>query len=170
MCSGNKDTWSLRCILYLEDVNLYSLSWLECLAFYLLVLCKDCVCLTEVDADIFAHYSLNNTGYYFFFDSVVLIVENFTLFLTDLLKNDVLCVLSCDTSEFLGLDLNFHNIADLCVGVCFLCIHQRNLKSWILHMLYNSSVSVNTEITGLRIDHNVNVICLSEMILTCLDQ
>ena len=170
MCSGNKDTRSLRCILYLKNVNLYSLSWLECLAFYLLVLCKDCVCLTEVDADILAHYSLNNTGYHFFFDSVVLIVENFTLFLTDFLKNDVLCVLGCDTSEFLGLDLNFHNITDLCVGVCFLCIHQRNLKGRVLHMLYNSSVSVNTEITGLRIDHNVNVICLSEMILTCLDQ
>jgi len=136
----------------------------------LLILSEDRICLAKIDADIFAHYSLNNTGYYFFFDSVVLIVENFALFLTDLLKNDVLCVLSCDTSEFLGLDLNFHNIADLCVGVCFLCIHQRNLKSWILHMLYNSSVSVNTEVTGLRIDHNVNVICLSEMVFTCLDQ
>ena len=170
MCSGNQDTRSLRCILNFKNVNFYSLSWLEGLTLYLFVLCKYCVCLTKVDADIFAHYSLNNTGYHFFFDSIVLIVKNFTLFLTDFLKNDILCILGCDTSEFLGLDLNLHNITDLCVRVCFLCIHQRNLQRRILHMLYNSSVSVNTEVTGLRIDHNVNVICLSEMVLTCLDQ
>ena len=52
MCSGYQDTRSLRCILNFKNVNFYPLSWLEGLTLYLFVLCKYCVCLTKVDADI----------------------------------------------------------------------------------------------------------------------
>ena len=136
----------------------------------LLILSEDRICLAKIDADIFAHDTLYDTCNDFFLHSVVLIVKNFALFLTDLLKDDVLSILCCDTSEFLGLDLNFDHVSEFCVGIDLLCVCKGDLQCRILYEFLYFTLSVNTEITGFRIDHYMYIISFTEMVLTCLDQ
>ena len=170
MCSGKKDTRSFRCIFDFKNINLDSLSWFKFFTFYLLVFTEDTVCLTEIYADVLAHHTLYDTGNNFFFHSVILIIKNFTLFFTNFLKNDVLCILCCDTSKFFGVDLNFNNITEFCIGIKLLSFYQRNLHCRIFYEFLNLSLCINAEIAGFRINCHMHIICFTEMVLASLDQ
>ena len=104
MCSGNKDTRSLRCILYLKNIHFDSLSRLEGLTLHLLILSKDCICLAKIYAYIMSYHTLYNAGNNLFLIAVILVKQNFSLFLTDFLKDYVLCILCCNTAKFVRVN------------------------------------------------------------------
>ena len=81
------------------------------LGLYHFVLIKKSVCLAKVNADIPADVSLNDTCNNILILCKILIVDNVSFFFTYLLKDNVLGSLGCDTSEFLGLDLDVNSAA-----------------------------------------------------------
>ena len=170
MCSGKEDTWTFRSILHLKDIYLDSLGRLEFLALHLLVLTEDTVGSSQVDADIPSHHPLYDTGDNLFLLTVILIVENLALLLADLLQDHVFGVLRGDTAELLRLDLHLHDIAGFRVGIDLTGFFKRNLQSRILDKFFYLTIRPDAEITCLRINGNMYVIRLTEMILAGLDQ
>ena len=117
-----------------------------------------------------SNHTLHDTGYNLFLIAVVLVKENLALFLADLLKDNVLRILCGDTAEFVRMDRNLNNVADLSIGVLLLCFHQGNLFCRIVYKLHNGTVCKYAEITGLSVDGYVYIVSFSKMILVCLDQ
>ena len=85
MGTADIDTGSLRGVLHFYDVDLDTLRGFEDFALHLLILGQHGICLTQVDADIFADIALHYTGYYILFLLIILIVDHASLFFTDLL-------------------------------------------------------------------------------------
>ena len=170
MCSGNKDTRSLRCILYLKNIHFDSLSRLEGLTLHLLILSKDCICLAKIYAYIMSYHTLYNAGNNLFLIAVILVKQNFSLFLTDFLKDYVLCILCCNTAKFVRVNRYLQDIANLCIGILLLCFYKRNLLSRIFYVFYNPAVCIYTEIACFSVNGNMYIVSFSKMILVCLDQ
>ena len=69
--------------------------------FNLFCLVKNGICFSEIDGNALAYISLNNTDNDIVLLGIILVKYNVSFFFSDLLKNYTLCVLSCNTSEFL---------------------------------------------------------------------
>ena len=89
------ESWSLPW----QSVLSSQLWRLEHLTLYLLIFCQHSIHLTKVYADITSNITLYDTSYDIFFFFKILIVNHFTLFFTNLLKDQILCILCCNTSE-----------------------------------------------------------------------
>ena len=85
MGTADIDTRSLRGVLHFYDVDLDTLSGFEDFALHLLILGQHGICLTQVDADIFADIALYHAGDNILFLLIILIVDHASLFFTDLL-------------------------------------------------------------------------------------
>ena len=100
----------------------------------------------------------------------VLIKQNFTLFLTDLLKNDVFGILGCNTAELFGFDFYRNDIAEFIAGVCTFCIGKGDLHDRILYQINNGFLCYDFEITSLGVNAYLYIICFAKMVFTGLDQ
>ena len=165
MRSGNKDLRSLGGCLHLKDINLNALCRLEMLSLNLLTLGQQCIRLSEIDADIAAHITLNHTGHNILFLAVILIVDNLALFLTDFLKNYVLGILGCNTSEFLRLYFHLNDIAKLILGIDHLRVWKRDLLNRIRHLFHNGFFLETMIFTGIRINDYFYILGFAEMVL-----
>ena len=101
---------------------------------------------------------------------IILVIEDFPLFLTDLLQNDILGILCGNAPEFLGLDLHIHDIAHFILGITHLGVRQANLKDRIFHVFHNFLLRIDGKITGFRVNVYFYIIRFSEMIFTGLQK
>ena len=170
MSSGNQNLRTLWCIFYFQNIQFNSLCRLEHLGFYLLVFCKHSICLSKINAVVSSHASLNNTCYNVSLFSVILIENHFPLFLTDFLKNHIFRILCSNTSKLFGFHFYIYHISQCILGMHHSSICKTDFCHWILHFFYNGFLCKYAEITGLRINIYLNVICFSKMILACLNQ
>ena len=170
MGTGYHNLRSLGCILYFQNVYFHTLGRLKFLAFDLLVLGQQSVYLTEVDADVASYIALYHTGNHIVLFLEVLIKQNFTLFLTDLLKNDVFGILGCNTAELFGFDFYRNDVAEFIAGVCTFCIGKGDLHDRILYQINNGFLCYDFEITSLGVDAYLYIICFAKMVFTGLDQ
>ena len=167
MCTGYKDFWSLWCVLNFYDIKLNTLCRLEMLSFHLFVLCKDCICFSKIHTDILANITLYDTCYDILLFLEILIKYCLALFFSDLLKNQVLCILCCNTSEFLGMKLNLCDISDMKCRIDLLCILKTDLDCRIKYFFNNFSLCVYRVVTCVAVHNDLNIIGCSEMVLTC---
>ena len=116
MGTAYKDAGTLGCILDFINVKFNTLGGTKVLALNLLAFGKDGVCLAKVDADVVADVSLNDTGYDIVFFLIINVVYDASFLFTNLLGDYVTGVLSGDTAEFLGLDVNLNDVAKLIFG------------------------------------------------------
>ena len=106
---------------FTSRIHFDSLSRLEGLTLHLLILSKDRICLAKIYAYIMSYHTLYNAGNNFFLIAVILVKQNFSLFLTDFLKDYVLCILCCNTAKFVRVNRYLQDIANLCIGILLLC-------------------------------------------------
>ena len=88
----------------------------------------------------------------------------------DLLKNQVLCILCCDTSERFGLNRDLYDVTDLIRRIDHLRICKTDLFYFVLYFFYNGLLLDQSVIACLLIHNYFDIVCFSEMILTCIDQ
>ena len=170
MGSGYQDLGTFRGILYFQDINLDPLCRFEYLCLYLFVFCQDGICLSQVDAVVPSHISLNDTGHYILFFCIIFIKDHFPLFFPDFLKDHIFCVLCGDTPELFGFDLYIYDVPQVILGIHHLCIRQADLCHRILNLVYYCFLCKHSEIAGVRINIDFYIIRFSKMILTGLDQ
>ena len=170
MCAGYKDFRPPRGIPDLQHVYLDSFRRLELLTLYHFLGLQNRVYLAEIYADIPSDISLNNTRNNLMFLLIVLVVQGFSLFLTDLLEYDVLRIHGRNPSEALGLDLNIHRITNLRTGIDLERLLLSDLCDRILHMLYHRLGRKNVIITGLRIYRDRYIIRTVILILVGLQK
>ena len=171
MRTGYQDLRSFCGVLNFQNINLDTLGRSIYLSFDHLVLVQDRIYFTKIYADISSNITLYHTGNHVFFFCIILIEQNFTLFLTDLLKNHVSCILCGDTAELFGFDLLTDDISQLVLLIQKLRFCQADLSIRIFHLLHNSLLCIYMEITGISVDLYTEILFFfSEMALTCSDQ
>ena len=168
MSSGQKDSRSFGGILYFQNVYFDTLRRFEHFSFDHLVLIQDRIYLTKVHTYILSDITLNHTGNHVFFFCIVLIKQHFALFLTDFLKDDVSCILSCNTSELLGFDLFTDYITEFIFAVNHFSFRQTDFSYIIIRFFHNSLIHIYMEIIGVAVNLHTEVVGISsEMSLTC---
>ena len=101
MGSGNSNSRTSGRIFNLKYIQFYTFCRTEILSANLLVLSKNGICLSEIDTDIVALGSLNNTGNNVSFLCEVSVVEGLSFLFTDFLYNYLLCLLCSNTAKVL---------------------------------------------------------------------
>ena len=172
MCPGYEYLRSLRRILYFQYIHLDTLGRMIYLAADHLLAIEHRIYLAEVHTDVTSDITLYDTGHDILFLLIIFLEQHLALFLTDLLKDDILRILRRDTSKLLGLDIHAHDIAELVSWILHACICQADLLQIIFHDIYHPLFRINLELTGLRINIYYYIISLisSIMILACLQQ
>ena len=152
MGSGNRDLWSFGCIFNFHNIELDTFCWLEVFTLHLFGLCQHRIYFSEVDTDIPSRITLYNACHDIPLFIEILMIEGFPLFLTNLLDNNLFCLLSCDTSEVSRCHLNMDNITQFTVNISQPRIGQTDLKNIILHLFYNFFFRINNHITGVSVN------------------
>ncbi len=101
----------------------------------------------------------------------VLVKQNFTLFLTDLLKNDVFGILGCNTAELFGFDFSGTISPSSYWGSAARFASERAISMIrILYQINNGFLCNDFEITSLGVDAYLYIVCFAKMVFTGLDQ
>ena len=170
MRPGHQDLRPLGCILHFHYIQFDPLRRLEYFTLHLFIFCQHSIGFPEVDTDIFTDITLHDAGYDVFFFLKILIIHYLALFFPDFLQDQVLCILCGNTSKRFGFDRNLHHISQLIFAVDLFCLFQTDLFQLIFWLLYNCLFCQKLIIAGLPVHDQFNVVRLSEMILTGVQQ
>ena len=103
----------------------------------------------------------------------VLIVDSTALFLTDFLKDNILGVLSSDTSKFLRIKRNCNYITNLCLFCYLLCIIKADLNLWIHNIICKLDyffIGIAFEVAVYSVNFNSDIVNFSKIILACCNK
>ena len=165
MCAADKDLGALGRISDLNNIDLDAVALLEGLGLYSLVGGKHGLGILAVGADSDRNASRPrlNAGYdageYLMLLRGEFLVDDASLSLADTLNDDLLCSLSGNAAEFLGLNGNLYSVADFGTLGDLLCGLNIDLKRRVLDLLDSDLVDVHLDALSALIQQYFNIIC-----------
>ena len=158
MGSGNGDSRTAVGVLNLQHIQTDALGRAELLGLDLLVLGEHGVNLAQVDIVIMVDIALYHTGNDILLLAVPVLEQGLSLLLADLLKNHVLRVLRCNSSELLRVDGKTHDVADSGLRVPHPRFRFADLKHAVFHRLHDFLLGNHRKVAGLPIHLHADIV------------
>ena len=152
MGTGNQDTKRFFCILHFQDIDLNPLADTQSFGLDLLILIQDAICFSEVDRNALIIKALHNTGCDVLFLCQEFFVNIVFFPFSQILHQNVFCVLCRYTAEFFGFSRQADHISNLALRIDFSGILQRDLQQSIFNLVYNGFLRINEKLSCLFID------------------